>query len=135
MIKSKSLSVVFAIVIFVIGLVCGIFADRILLAHKMFPFPGQMNKKQEKRMMEHMIKKFSRHLDLSKEQKIKLEQIFSKHKDKMDALAKEVRPKFKNLRDKIGEEIKTILNEKQKAIFEKITKERKEHGFDKIERP
>ncbi len=73
-------------------------------------------------MANRMMNGMSRRLALTEEQKNKLAPIFKKHKEEMDALAKTIRPKFETLKNKMDEELKSILDDKQKARFEKMRK-------------
>ncbi|MFH0807955.1 MAG: hypothetical protein V2A57_06030 [Elusimicrobiota bacterium] len=111
MIKSKRVGLIFAAAIFLVGLVCGMFMDRIFMFRRMFPFPMKMNQKQEDRMANRMMNGLSRRLALTEEQKNKLTPIFKQHKEEMDALAKTIRPKFEALKNKMNTEIKSILSD------------------------
>ncbi|OGS27912.1 MAG: hypothetical protein A2297_04705 [Elusimicrobia bacterium RIFOXYB2_FULL_48_7] len=122
MIKSKSTGIILAVVIFIVGVACGMLADRVMVFHKMLPFPMRMNQKQEKWVETHMMDRMSKKLSLTQEQKDKLGPIFKKHKEEMDAMAKTVRVKFQEIKGKMDQEIKAILNDAQKTKFEEIRK-------------
>ena len=64
--------------------------------------------------------RFSKNLNLTDEQKNKLNQILGKNKDVMKNLRKEIEPKFNKVRDSLETEISSILNDEQKQKFEKM---------------
>lgn len=122
MIKSKSTGIILAVVIFIVGLVCGMLADRVMVFHKMLLFPAKMSQRQGKNLEKHMMDRLSKRLALTQEQKDKLSPIFKKHKEEMDAMAKTVRMKFQELKTKMNQEITAVLNDSQKTKFEEMRK-------------
>jgi uncharacterized membrane-anchored protein YhcB (DUF1043 family) len=91
--------------IFIIGIFCGFFIDR-LIYYKMPPkFSYQENRIKEKLYKE---------LNLTEEQKEKLTQILNKHKQLMEKLKEEIKPKFEELKQSLRKEIRLILNDEQK---------------------
>lgn len=81
-------------------------------------------------MKKHMMTKLSRELNLSADQKTKVEAIFDGHHPKMMALHEEMRPKFEVLKKEVHAEIRTVLDPEQQKKFEvfsaKMEERRKE---------
>ncbi len=126
MIKSKIMCIVLAVVIFVVGLCCGLFLGRLIPSYRMRPRISRDYKHHEEKISNRLSRRFSEKLDLTEEQKRKLSQILDKYKIEMEKLRKDAGPKFKELRNSMKEEIKTILNDQQKDKFIKMTEREKE---------
>lgn len=131
MIKSKSMSIILAVVIFTVGVFCGLFLDRLGPSYKIYPRLRWVQRCREEKIVGQLRDRFSKKLDLAKEQKEKLSQILNKHKTAMEELKKEIGPKFKELKNSMKEEIKSILSDKQKEKFDRMTEryeKRKKRG-------
>lgn len=128
MIKSKIMSIVLAGVIFVVGVFCGLFLDRLIPSYRMYPGIPRGNKYYEGKILDGLSSRFSKNLNLTEEQREKLSQILDKHKEAMEKLRKDIRPKFEELRNSMKEEIKSIFNDKQKEKFDRMTEEREKRG-------
>lgn len=125
MIKSRSTSIVLALIIFLVGIACGLLFDRLIPFCRMYPRLRGEQKFRGQKIPERLSVRFSEELDLSEEQRGKLLLILDKYKMEMEKLRKESRPKFKELRDSMKEEIKSILNDKQKEKFIRMTEKEK----------
>ncbi len=126
MIKSKNTSIVLAVIIFFVGLACGLLIDRLIPSFRMYPRLHWEQKNNREKIPGRLSSKFSEELNLTEEQKRKLSQILDKYKMEMDKLREESNPKFRELRDSMKEEIKSILNAEQKEKFIRMTEKQKE---------
>ena len=70
-----------------------------------------------------ILDKFTRELNLSAEQKSKVEKILESHMPKMKTLRDSVRPQFNALRESIQTEIRAVLRPDQLAKFDKIVQD------------
>lgn len=67
-----------------------------------------------------MVERFSRKLDLSPEQRARLEAILETKRLKMKALRAEVQPRFEEIRASAKDEIRAMLSPEQLPRFEKL---------------
>ena len=72
------------------------------------------------RMREHMVEKMSKKLNLTKDQKARMTEIFEAKRPQMLALQAETRPKFEALRKSTQAEIRKILNSDQQKKFDEM---------------
>ena len=86
-------------------------------------------KMQEHRenMHQHMIDQLSKELDLSADQRTKVEAIVKASQEKMKALREEMRPKMEAIHQSIKSDIEKILTPAQKEKFEKMEAKWKSH--------
>jgi hypothetical protein len=116
----KSRVIIMAVVVFIVGALCGMLSDRLVCSCIMRGNHGP----NEQRIARHMNDQFTRELHLTTAQQAQLAQILDKHKQSMDALRGEIRPKFKALRESMRQEIRLILDEKQKVEFDRMVEKR-----------
>jgi Spy/CpxP family protein refolding chaperone len=76
--------------------------------------------KDKKMFKEKMLNHFSKELDLTLEQRVKVKAIFAEKKKEMDKLRGDLRPRFEALRKSTHEEIKAILNKDQQIKLDKM---------------
>lgn len=69
---------------------------------------------------ERMVRRLSSKLDLSAEQRKRLEAIIESKRGRLEALRTEMHPRFEEIRESTRAEIRGILDERQRAKFEKI---------------
>ncbi|MEW6558480.1 MAG: hypothetical protein AB1349_14215 [Elusimicrobiota bacterium] len=127
--RRKIFAVLLAIVIFLVGTIFGILVDRITIMKMLhFPLPGVSLGPHHQKMPQRVIDKVARQLELSDEQKEKLVNILEKNKESIDKLFIEIEPKLQKRFGSMCDEIKTILNEKQKQKFEQMAEKFKKFG-------
>ena len=78
--------------------------------------------------MEGPIEMFSRELKLSGQQKEQVSAVFEKYRPEMEAAMNESKPKIDKVRDKMREELKTILTEEQAKKLAEIEKDFERRG-------
>jgi Spy/CpxP family protein refolding chaperone len=95
---------------------------------------GKSEKKSDETKMERMKKNHERRiqmlterLNLTDEQKVKIEDIFNKREKKREQM-KDEREKGKNMKDETDAEIEKVLTSEQKEKYRKMKKERG-HGL------
>ncbi len=103
------------LVTFSVSLVIGALIGR-------WQFQTCMQKKWEhhKDRQEWIIKKLSKKLELSPEQKLKVREVFEETRPQMEALRAEVAPKFDAIRKSVNRKIRPILNVDQQKKFDEI---------------
>jgi len=111
-----------AIIIFLAGVCCGLFIGGI---HPRLPW-RQGN--PEEKVLKNLSSKFGNRLDLTEEQKEKLSQILARHRQSMEKLREEIKPRFESLKNSIREEINLILDDRQKEKFGAMAKKFEKHG-------
>ena len=122
MMKTKLLGILIAVVIFLTGIFCGFFCHRLCIM--------RCADKGISVMMEHRMDMMSRRLKLDAKQHQELLVILDKNKQTMKSLTEKMRPEMDKLRDSMKNDIRAILNESQRAKFDKIEK-RQERLFKK----
>ena len=81
-----------------------------------------------KHFQERMLKRFDRKLNLSSDQEERLALILEQKRGKIDALRKEIRPKFEEIRNMTRTEIRQILTPEQQTKFDKMSAEWEERA-------
>lgn len=118
---------VFVLAVFAVGLLSGVALDRYLLFARRPAFarglgpmgpgvPGIFGVRQPRPT--DIAVRISRELDLSAEQKAKLEAIFKRGSERMQAFHSGTRRQFDELREQLDSEISAILTPEQRAKFE-----------------
>lgn len=104
-------AVVLVLVTFASGFVAGIAADRLVLRKRdrIPPMATTM-----------MARRLDRHLDLTDEQRAKVERILARRHDRMNALWTSIRPQLRREIDSTNDEIAGILTPEQRERFEKM---------------
>ncbi len=79
---------------------------------------------------ERMLKRFAKRLSLTDEQKVQVASVMEQKRAKMDALFKEMKPKFEQVRTETSGEIRKFLTPEQQKKFEVMEAEMAKR-FDK----
>lgn len=101
------------IIVFVVGVVGGIFLERFIL-----------NKKTERdtRSRRHVrfpsLETMAQELDLTAEQQEKIREIFKKNEESFKGLRRQIHESLSSMRTQLKDEIKSVLNEEQDRKFE-----------------
>ena len=114
MMKTRLLGILIAVVIFLTGIFCGFFCHRLCIM--------RCADKNISVRMEHRMDMMSRRLNLDDKQHQELLVILDKNKQTMKEFTEKMRPEMDKLRDSMKSDIRAILNETQKAEFDKIEK-------------
>lgn len=124
-VKSRIISVILLVAIFILGLVSGVFLGQSrLLRRRAFAW----HRPDKERILKFITRRYQQKLKLSPQQQKELEEILKNNRARIDALAEKVRPEFEKIRNTTNQEIKNILNAEQKSIFEEML--RKQKNFD-----
>ena len=122
--KSKT-GVLIGVIVLLTGIISGLLLDRVFFyprfSRKTFRGSGYHEKHKDR-----LVNKFCKKLDLTSEQREKLCAIMDKHRKSMQALRKEMDPKFDNMKEALKKEINLILNDEQKKKFEELHKKLEE---------
>lgn len=81
-----------------------------------------------------MVQRLCHRLDLTVEQKTKVESVFAAQQEKMRSLQDEMRPRFDEMRRDTDEKIRAVLNDDQKKQFDDLTKRWEERRAKKMGR-
>jgi len=123
--KSRALSTLLAVVIFLIGVICGTILDKILVSkwrgHR--PFDARFIEKRD--VSGNMLHRFEKDLDLTAEQKVKISAILEEQKKEMEKLMKDVHPRIEARMNAFREKIRNVLDDKQKEKFDKMVEKHK----------
>ena len=123
--KSRTTATLLLILTFAMGVVAGAVAY--------YLFDRHVAASQRARATPHdPVEELSKVLGLKAEQKESLRTIFHNSRDRYRALSQQFRPQYEAVRTETRQQIREILNEDQKALFEQHVKElegrRKGHG-------
>lgn len=66
----------------------------------------------------------STELDLSADQRARVEAVVDRHRERMSEFWKEVRPRFEEMKDELRTDIRAVLSADQRARYEELLEER-----------
>ncbi len=111
----KTRSIALLVGTFLLGGVAGTFGmqayHRVHFAHELSGPPGRAR-------MHFRLEAMTRQLDLTRDQRSKIEAIFEKHEGEREATFKQCAPGFEKLRDRIDSEIRAVLDADQQKKFD-----------------
>ena len=116
--KSRTRAGILLAGVFVLGAVTGVVSHSLYKNH-VEAASATSRLKGSQRIVDDLAKG----LDLSTEQKEKLQGIVSRSRERYKALSLQFRPQYQVIRNETNQEIRQILREDQKAQFEKIISE------------
>jgi len=111
--KTKSFVVISLIVVFAVGVLCGVFLDKNVLEQKRHqrarrkrpePFPT--------------LETMARELDLKPDQQARIETVFQANHERLKTMHHELRRRFSDLRTQLLDEIKDVLTPDQIEKFD-----------------
>ena len=112
-------------VTFIVGLIVGMAIGRWTVRHGWHRFESR-----EKRF-ERKFQRFSKKLDLSEDQKVKVKKLFKQKHKKMKALHEETKPQFQTIRDNVHSEIRLMLKPDQQKTFDQLEEKKRERRKNK----
>ncbi|MCG3204645.1 MAG: hypothetical protein KCHDKBKB_01360 [Elusimicrobia bacterium] len=83
---------------------------------------------------QHKLERFSKKLDLSEDQRIKIKEIFEAKRKKIDDLRADMRPKYDEIYSKAREEIRQTLQPAQIEKYDKLEQKMEERRKQRRER-
>ena len=116
--KSRTRAGILLAGVFVLGAVTGVVSHSLYQSH-VEAASDKFRLKGSQRIVDDLAKG----LDLTTEQKEKLQGIVSRSRERYHALSVQFRPQYQVIRNETNQEIRQILREDQKAQFEKIISE------------
>ena len=120
MTKSRIVNIVLAVVIFVIGAACGIAVCKArFFRHGERGRLGEM-RAERKGGPGDMMMRLDKKLQLSEDQKKKIQIILEDQKKEMEKLMKETHPKIEAQMENVRKKIRETLDDNQKTEFDKI---------------
>ena len=111
------------LLVFTAGVFSGILLDKYALNKDNKDFRDRSDDRRRRPGPFPMVDDLSRILDLSAEQKEKLQDIFDNNEERLKAMGKEYHERFSTLRTQFLDEIKSILDENQIAKFDAMIEE------------
>ena len=111
------------LLVFTAGVFSGILLDKYALNKDNKEFQDRSDDRRRRPGPLPMVDDLSRILDLSTEQKEKLQDIFDNNEERLKAMGKEYHERFSSLRTQFLDEIKSILDEDQIAKFDAMIEE------------
>jgi len=111
------------LLVFTAGVFSGILLDKYALNKDNKEFQDRSDDRRRRPGPFPMVDDLSRFLNLSAEQKEKLQDIFDNNEERLKAMGKEYHERFSSLRTQFLDEIKSILNEDQIAKFDAMIEE------------
>lgn len=118
------LALVVVVAVFATGFVAGIVGDRAHLLRE-----GRILPKEGMRFASaRVVRVMDRELDLSDEQRVKIENILSRREVRIDAVWAELRPKVREEIDGSNREIADVLNAEQRKGFELVLERWERHS-------
>jgi Spy/CpxP family protein refolding chaperone len=91
---------------------------------------GEEHREKEKRddRPKTTIQRFADELGLTSDQRSRIEEILSRHREEMHEMWSEVRPRFRSLMDSARADIESVLTEEQTEQYRRLLE--REHGED-----
>ena len=111
------------VLVFTAGVFSGILVDKYALNKNIKEFQDRSDDHRRRPGPFPMVDELSQILDLSAEQKEKLQDIFDNNEERLKAMGKEYHERFSTLRNQFLDEIKSILDEDQIAKFDAMIEE------------
>jgi hypothetical protein len=113
--------VALTLMIFIIGVLCGVIVDRGPMRRQCErPTHGVRDSRHGRKMY---VEKLTKNLSLSAVQNRQLQEILKKNEPEMLRIRKDIRSKFVAYHEKVSGQIMAILDDGQKEKFRKIMKE------------
>lgn len=116
--------------VFVLGASAGVAGSHVMMTRRVHRMLEASPQEAHDRRI---VAVLERKLDLSFEQKAKVEQIFDAHRSEFEDLRRAQEPSFEALRERVHGEIRATLTENQKAAFDRFEREmderRRRHPF------
>jgi len=101
------------IIVFVVGVVGGIFFERFVLDKK-----TERHARSKRHARFPSLETMAQELELSIEQQEKIREIFKKNEESFKRLRSQIHGKLSSMRTQLKDEIKSVLNEEQGRKFE-----------------
>jgi len=117
--RSKTSATLMLVLTFLLGCVAGSIANH-LYQSRIKNTPTKQGFRPAPR---DIVEDMGRDLNLSADQKDKLKEIVQQSRERYRALSTQFRPQYDVIRNETNQQIRQILNEEQKARFEKTIKE------------
>lgn len=111
--KTTVVAVLIVVLTFLAGFAVGMFTDHLLILwHRRHPVPPFATSA--------MAQRLDRHLDLSDEQRAKIEEILDRRHERMNSIWASVRPRVRAEVEQTNAEIESVLTPEQRAKFAKM---------------
>lgn len=111
--KAKSIVVISMVLVFVVGVFCGVFLDKSILE------PRRHQREREKRPAPFpTLETMAEELDLTSDQQARIEEVFQANHERLKVMHHELRKRFSDLRAQLLDEIKGVLTPDQIEKFD-----------------
>jgi len=124
--RSNLSATLYILLVFLSGVVLGTFAHRLYMMHSVSAATGRTPEEWRRKYVDDM----TRHLSLEAAQVSQLQKILDETRQRYHDLHEKSRPEMKAIQDEQTQKIRAMLNEDQRARYEKYRTER-EHEREK----
>jgi Spy/CpxP family protein refolding chaperone len=122
--KSKSLALTLLLVVLLLGGVAGAAVERLVVRRDEACRAEDRRPHGDRR--ESYLDWLSSELALTPEQRAQVEATVERHRQAVSALWREVRPRFEEMKAQLREEIRSTLDDEQRATYEELLKRESE---------
>lgn len=124
--KNKTLALALLLVVLLLGGAAGAAVER-FVADESACAAIEAGHREGRGRRESYLDWLTQELDLSADQRARVEQTVERHREAVSALWREVRPRFEQMKTRLREEIRAVLNDEQRATYERLLKRESEH--------
>lgn len=122
--KSKVWALALLLGVLLLGGAVGAFADRLVLDEPACP-RASFGRSRARDGRSHHLDWLAQELDLSAAQRARVEQTVERHRERVSALWRELRPQFEQMQAELRGEIRDVLTEEQRTAYEELLKSEK----------
>lgn len=129
------------VLVFAAGAAAGVALDRTWLSPEPDAGPETTRAKSEEEKPGHertVIERFSEELELTRDQRARIDTILARYRDRMHEMWSEVRPRYRSLVDSARARIVDVLTDRQAERYRELLRreaEKREERWDRDERP
>ena len=106
------------ILVFLVGMIAGVLFDENVLDKIEKKKRSRRSSSQHTPAPYYSIDMMAKELSLTEDQKAQIHEIFNKNNEKLKVYRREINDRFRRMRDKLIEDIKSVLDDGQKLKFE-----------------
>lgn len=111
--KAKSFVIISLILVFTVGVLCGVFLDKNILEEK-----RRQKRRGERPEPFPSLETMALELDLTADQQARIEEVFQANHERLKIMHHELHKRFSDLRKQLLDEIKNVLNPEQIDKFD-----------------
>ena len=115
--KAKSFVIISLVLVFTVGVLCGVFLDKNILEEK-----RHQKRRRERPEPFPSLETMAQELDLTADQQALIKEVFQANHERLKIMHNELRKRFSDLRRQLLDEIKIVLNPEQIEKFDAMIK-------------